>query len=69
MTSPIITVAEARERLGLPYICTARRERDILLVALKNLLDDTQHSEHHDCGEGPCPVREARRVVKEIGGA
>jgi len=39
-------------------------ERDELRTALKNLLEDTQHAEHEDCDEGPCPVREARELLK-----
>lgn len=39
-------------------------ERDKLRDALKNLLEDTQHTEHEDCEDGPCPVREARAVLK-----
>jgi hypothetical protein len=33
--------------------------------ALKNLLQDTQHAEHEDCEDGPCPVREARAALGE----
>jgi hypothetical protein len=55
------------------YVCDAARQRDILMEALWNLLDDTQHADHPDCEDGPCPVREARAVLdevdKEIGGA
>lgn len=39
------------------------QERDALRNALKNLLDDTQHAEHEDCEDGPCPVREARAAL------
>ena len=39
-------------------------ERDRLREALKNLLQDTQHAEHEDCEDGPCPVREARAALK-----
>ena len=34
-----------------------------LVEALKNLLEDTQHAEHDDCDDGPCPVREARAAL------
>lgn len=34
--------------------------------ALDDLLDDTQHAEHPDCDDGPCPVREARAVLVEL---
>lgn len=41
-----------------------------LLEALQNLLNDTQHKEHQDCDDGPCPVREARAAIaKATGGA
>lgn len=40
-------------------------ERDALREALKNLLEDTQHAEHEDCEDGPCPVREARAALGE----
>ena len=40
-------------------------ERDRLREALKNLLEDTQHAEHEDCEDGPCPVREARASLGE----
>lgn len=33
--------------------------------ALKNLLEDTQHAEHEDCEDGPCPVREARAALEK----
>lgn len=36
-----------------------------LREALGNLLDDTQHVHHADCDEGPCPVREARKVMED----
>ena len=39
-----------------------------LLEALKNLLQDTQHKEHEDCEDGPCPVREAREAVRKATG-
>lgn len=32
--------------------------------ALKNLLEDTQHSEHY-CGDEDCPVAVAKRVLNE----
>jgi hypothetical protein len=38
-----------------------------LLVALRNLLDDTQHRDH-DCGDGPCPVRDARAAIAKATG-
>ena len=39
-----------------------------LVDALKNLLEDTQHAEHEDCNDGPCPVREARAALAKAGG-
>lgn len=36
-----------------------------LREALRNLLEDTQHAEHEDCEDGPCPVREARATLGE----
>ncbi|MDP3627121.1 MAG: hypothetical protein Q8S12_11015 [Hydrogenophaga sp.] len=36
-----------------------------LLAALVNLLNDTQHAEHPDCEDGPCPVREARAATQK----
>lgn len=36
-----------------------------LLAALVNLLNDTQHAEHPDCDDGPCPVREARAAIQK----
>jgi hypothetical protein len=35
-----------------------------LLEALGNLIDDTQHSEHH-CSDASCPVAIAKRVLEE----
>lgn len=39
-------------------------ENKVLRDALANLLEDTQHAEHEDCEDGPCPVREARAALK-----
>lgn len=39
-----------------------------LLAALVNLLNDTQHAEHPDCDDGPCPVREARAAIQKATG-
>lgn len=41
------------------------QQRDELLAALANLLNDTQHAEHPDCDDGPCPVREARAAIQK----
>lgn len=45
----------------------ARRRGVELFDALKNLLEDTQHSGHH-CGDADCPVLVARQLVREIEG-
>lgn len=37
-----------------------------LVEALRNLLEDTQHAEHEDCDEGPCPVRQARAALAKV---
>ena len=42
----------------------AEYQRDTLLAALWNLLDDTQHDEHH-CTDPVCPVRIARAAIEE----
>jgi hypothetical protein len=43
-----------------------REAMEKALDALENLLNDTQHAEHPDCDDGPCPVREARAVLSEL---
>ena len=40
-----------------------------LREALRDLLNDTQHSNHANCDDGPCPVREAREVLAAIDAA
>lgn len=62
---------EALRNEHLTEIANLRDERDalkthniMLRVCLKNLLQDTQHAEHEDCEDGPCPVREARAALK-----
>ncbi len=46
-------------------ITALEADRAMLREALKNLLDDTQHAEHPDCEDGPCPVREARTALEK----
>lgn len=45
----------------------AKRRSSELLSALKDLLEDTQHSTHN-CGDPDCCVAVARRLVAEIEG-
>lgn len=45
----------------------AKRHALRLYHALAELLEDTQHSEHH-CGGDGCPVEEARALLAEIDG-
>jgi hypothetical protein len=44
-------------------------EVEKLRESLRNLLSDTQHSNHADCEDGPCPVRDAREVLDAIDAA
>lgn len=57
-------VAKARSALEAE-IDRVVAENERLREALKNLLQDTQHAEHEDCEDGPCPVREARAALGE----
>jgi len=53
--------ADQRENIALQV--AMQGEINALRTALKNLLEDTQHAEHENCEEGPCPVREARELL------
>lgn len=41
-----------------------KRRGEVLRAALAGLLDDTQHAQHADCEDGPCPVRDAREALQ-----
>ena len=59
-------LARLREERDLQFdnVIALSNERDDLLAALRNLLDDTQHDEHH-CTDPVCPVRIARAAIEE----
>lgn len=46
----------------LDELAALRKENEALRDALKGLLADTQHSEHH-CGDSECPVDAARTAI------
>lgn len=55
---------KARDAQWMERITKLEADRKMLREALKGLLDDTQHAEHPDCDDGPCPVREARAALE-----
>ena len=42
-----------------------KKRIEVLTTALRDLLADSQHTQHPDCEDGPCPVRQARAVLTE----
>ena len=62
-------VIAARDAQWQAYATQARADLEAenakLREALRNLLNDTQHAEHPDCEDGPCPVREARAALEK----
>jgi len=52
------------------YAIAARLADEALMreamEALRDLLNDTQHKEHANCKDGPCPVREARTALASM---
>lgn len=56
------------EQRMVAYATQARADLEAevarLREVLQNLLNDTQHAEHPDCDDGPCPVREARAALE-----
>jgi hypothetical protein len=46
----------------------AKKHAERLFYALRELLEDTQHK-GHNCGQGACPVAEARAVLRLVEGS
>ena len=61
---PVATADTKREAAA---IVRAVNRYGALVVALRNLLADTQHAEHN-CGDEDCPVAKARALLPTMGG-
>ena len=55
----------ANQETDMSAVSECIEENIRLLAALRNLLDDTQHDEHH-CTDPVCPVRIASAAISEV---
>lgn len=64
----MLVATVARANLDFAFNARLIAAAPDLLEALRELLDDTQHSTH-DCGDDDCPVRRARAAIVKATGA